>query len=236
MTQTMKLFHMGIKQIFKDGIMIVLLPTPILVGLLFKFGIPFGNALLEAQFSFSLTPWYGLVDGILICLTPMFMAMISAFLLLDERDEGVGAFYQITPTAGYTYLMARVGLPMLWALVMTNITILFFNISGLGMAILLTSSFIGALIGIGMSMMVVSLAGNRVEGMALAKLIGASLLGLPLVWFVPTPYAYFFAFLPSFWLGKIIMDGLNILTIAPALLVSLAWIAFFTKKFLSRIA
>ena len=56
-------------------------------------------------------------------------------------------------------------------------------------------------------MMVVSIAGNRVEGLALSKLMGISFIGLILIWFLPAPYHFLMAFLPSFWIGKILLDG-----------------------------
>ena len=59
-----------------------------------------------------------MIDGFLLCLTPMFMAMICAFLLLEERDDGLCAYYQITPAAGKAYLAARIGIPMVCALVL----------------------------------------------------------------------------------------------------------------------
>jgi fluoroquinolone transport system permease protein len=235
MKQTMKLFQMGLKQITNDGMLLVLLPAPILIGLFFKFAIPFANGILEDSFSFSLLPWYGLVDGVLVCLTPMFVAMVSAFLLLEERDEGISAFYQITPTEGYSYLVARIGIPTAWAFAMSIIAIGVFRISELSVMTILSSSLISALTGIFLAMMVVSIAGNRVEGLALSKLMGISFLGLILVWFIPAPYSYFSAFLPSFWIGKLIMDGANIFSFIFGLLTCLIWIFFFTKRFLSRI-
>lgn len=235
MKQTLKLFQIGIKQISKDGMLLVLLPAPFLVGLIFKFVIPFANGILEDRLSFSLLPWYGLVDGILACLNPMFMAMISAFLLLEERDEGIGAFYQITPAEGYPYLTARIGLPMLWAFVSTIIILILFNISALSISTILAVSIISTLTGIFLAMMVVSIAGNRVEGLALSKLMGISSLGLILVWFVPAPHCYFVSFLPSFWIGKLLMDGANLFSFILGLVLCFLWIAFFTRKFLSRI-
>lgn len=234
MKQTIKLFQIGLKQITKDGMLFVLLPAPFLVGLVFKFAIPFANSIIVDKLSFSLLPWYGLVDGMLVCLTPMFTAMIAAFLLLEERDEGIGAFYQITPTEGYSYLAARIGIPMLWALAATIITLLLFNISGLSLSIILESSFIGTSTGLFLAMMVVSVAENRVEGLALSKLMGVSFLGLVLIWFVPAPYYYFAAFLPSFWIGKLIIDGTNIFAFTLGLLSCFLWIAFFTRRFFSK--
>lgn len=235
MKQTIKLFRIGLKQVAKDGMLLVLLPAPLLVGLTFKFAIPFADSMLSDKLSFYLQPWYGLADGILICLTPMFTAMVSAFLTLEERDEGINAFYQITPAGGYSYLAARIGIPSMWAFAATIIVAGWLNISGLRAAALWTCSFISTLEGIALFMMLVSTAGNRVEGLALSKLMGVSLLGLTIVWFIPAPHSYFSAFMPSFWIGKIIMDGTTVFSAATGMLSCLIWIALFIKKFMLRI-
>lgn len=235
MKQTIKLFQIGLRQITEDGMLLVLLPTPFLVGLIFKFAVPFANGVLEDKLSFSLLPWYGLMDGMLICLTPMFVAMVSAFLILDERDAGISAFYQITPAEGYSYLAARIGIPMAFALIITVIAAAVFNISGLSPLTILSSSFISALTGIFLAMMVVSMAGNRVEGLALSKFMGISFLGLILVWFIPVPYSYFSAFLPSFWIGKLLMDGASLFSFTLGLLSCFILILFFIRRFSTRI-
>lgn len=235
MRQTVKLFQIGIRQITRDGMLLVLLPAPFLIGLIFKFAIPFASPFLESRLSLSLIPWYGLVDGLLICLTPMLIAMVSAFLLLEERDEGIGAFYQITPTEGYAYLMARIGFPMVYSLLVTDFAAVIFNISGLSVGTIVCSSFISTLMGSALAMMIVSIAGNRVEGLAISKLAGVILLGLVTVWFIPAPYAVLTAFLPSFWIGKMMMDGISLFSFIMGLLFSLFWIIFFSRKFQKRI-
>lgn len=235
MRHTMKLFEIGMKQISKDGMLLVMIPAPLLVGLFFKVTVPFINAILTSQFQFSITSWYGLADGMLICLTPMFVAMISAFLLLDERDAGISAFYQITPAQGYPYLLARVGIPMIWAFITTLIAAAVFKISAISFADILSSGLISSLTGIALAMMVVSIAGNRVEGLAVSKLMGISFIGLFLIWFVPAPYHFSLAFLPSFWIGKLLMDGTDFFSFVLGLITCLLWIAFFTRRFLKRI-
>lgn len=235
MRHTMKLFEIGMKQISKDGMLLVMIPAPLLVGLFFKVTVPFINAILTSQFQFSITSWYGLADGMLICLTPMFVAIISAFLLLDERDAGLSAFYQITPAQGYPYLLARVGIPMIWAFITTLIAAAVFKISAISFADILSSGLISSLTGIALVMMVVSIAGNRVEGLAVSKLMGISFIGLILIWFVPAPYHFLMAFLPSFWIGKLLMDGTDFFSFVLGLITCLLWIAFFTRRFLKRI-
>ncbi len=236
MRQTIKLFQIGLRQITRDGMLFALVPVPAIIGLLFKLAIPFANRIVEERLSFTLTSWYGLVDGALICLTPMLTAMITAFLLLEERDEGISAFYQVTPTAGYSYMIARIGFPMVWTVCLTIIITLICGLSGLSLMATLCSSFISALMGIALAMMVVTMAANRVEGLALSKLMGISLLGLVAVWVIPAPYDYFLAFLPSFWIGKIITEGLGPFSLTMALPLCAIWIFVFARRFQTRLA
>lgn len=235
MKQMGKLFRIGMKQISRDGMLLALIPAPFLVGIFFKFAIPFMDHLLTKELAFSIAPWYGLADGMLLSLTPLFVAMISAFLLLEERDEGISAFYQITPSGGFAYLGARIGMPMLWAFVASLIVAGAFNLSSLSWPVIVAGALIGSLTGIFLALMVVALAGNRVEGLAVSKLMGISFLGLILIWFIPAPYHYLMAFLPSFWVGKLLMDGGNILTLAGGMGVCFFWIAVFSRMFLKKV-
>ncbi len=184
MRRTMRLFQIGLKQVTRDGMLLVLLPAPFLVGLIFKFGIPVINEITETQFSFSIQQWYRLVDGILICLTPMFIAMVSAFLLLEERDEGIASFYQITPVGDYSYLTARIGIPMIYAFIATVIAVKLFNISAISTLAILVGSLISTLIGTVLATAIVKIAGNRLEGLAVSKFMGVIYLGLIAVWFI----------------------------------------------------
>ena len=235
MKHTGKLFKIGLRQIAKDGMLLVLIPAPFLAGIFFKFAIPYINTILIKKFAFSFSPWYGLMDGMLICLTPMFVAMISAFLLLEERDEGLSAFYQITPAEGRSYLFARIGLPMIWAFFITMTVAAVFKLSSFSFKVLLSSSVISSFTGIFLAMMVVSIAGNRVEGLALSKLMGISFAGLILIWFIPAPYHFIMSFLPSFWIGKLLLDGASLFSFVFGLLTCFLWIVFFTRRFLKRV-
>lgn len=235
MKRIWKLFQIGLKQIAKDGMLLVMLPIPFIAGLFFKLAMPFLNGVLEDKLAFSILPWYGLCDGMLICLAPMLVAMVSAFLLLDERGEGVSAFYQISPAGGCCYLAARVGLPLLWSFAATFIAAALFHLSPLSPGVIVTSTIVSTFTGAALAMMVVSIAENRVEGLAISKLTGLSFSGLIVVWLLPPPYSYLCSFLPSFWVGKLILEGAHPLTFLFGVVTCLLWIALFSKRFLSRI-
>lgn len=235
MKHTMKLFQIGLRQISRDGMLIVLLPAPFLIGAFLKLAAPLANQILTAKCSFSIAPWYGLADGMLICLTPMFVAMISAFLLLDERDQGVSAFYQVTPAEGFAYLAARIGLPMIGAFIATWIVATAFTLSSFPFEVILGGALISSFTGVALAMMVVSIAGNRVEGLALSKLMGISFIGLLFAWLVPAPYRWIASFLPSFWIGQLLTGGADLLSFLLGLASCFFWIVLFTRRFLRKI-
>lgn len=234
MKHTGRLFAIGLKQVARDGMLLALVPAPFLVGLFFKLAVPWADGVLVRELSFSIAPWYRLADGMLLCLAPMFVAMIASFLLLEERDEGLGAFYQSSPAAGAPYLLARVGLPTAWGFLNTVAVTALCGLSALPLSVLLAGALLSGLTGLAAAMMLVSLAGNRVEGLALSKLMGVSFLGLILIWFIPAPYHFALAFLPSFWIGKLLLDGAVLPALLPGLAVCLLWTALFTRRFLKR--
>ncbi len=203
-TATGKLFKIGLRQVLRDGMLFAMLPAPFLTGVLFKFGIPLLDALLKRELSFSLEPWFGLIDGLLLYMTPLLLAMIPSFLLLEERDEGIADFYRITPAGGLAYYMARLGLPMLWAFACSIVVGALFTLTVVSPVVLVAACLICTAAGIIMALGISHFAKNRVEGLALSKLTGLSLLGLLAAWFVPAPYAWLFGVMPSYWLGVLL--------------------------------
>ncbi len=230
MKKTGELFAIGLRQILRDGMLFVLLPAPFLVGLFFKVGMPLANDLLTRQYGFSLLPWYGLADALLLCLAPMFVAMVAAFLLLEERDEGLFDFYCVTPANGRPYWLARLGIPMLWGFVSTLVAGLLFRLSGLPGAAVLAGTAISVLAGILLAMGLASLAKNRVEGLALSKMAGLGLAGLVAAWFVPAPYAWLLGFMPSYWVGLIAKEGASAPAVLAGIGVGLLWLLFAKSK------
>jgi fluoroquinolone transport system permease protein len=235
MQQTFRLFKMGLRQTTKDGMVFVMIPAPFLLGFVIKFGLPFVNQLLEKNLSFSIVPWYSMADAMLVALTPMFLGMVSAFILLEERDEGTGLYYQITPVEGYSYLVARVGFPMLWGFLSSLAAVLLLGISKTPFLDILLAAIISTILGTAIAMMVVSFAENKVEGLAISKLSGIIFIGLFAVWFAPEPYAYFGGILPTYWLGDIMKNGAGILAVSAGLVTGFFWIALFTRRFLRRV-
>lgn len=235
-----KIFLMGMGQVVRDGMLLLLLPAPFLMGAALRFILPSVDGILGREFNFSLQPWYPLSDVFLLSMTPIMIAMACAFIVLDERDEGVGLYYRVTPSGGNNYLAARIGLPMIWAYFSSVAVVLLFGLALDRILFTAAVSFIAVLQGILSFMLLVALSGNRVEGLALAKLTNIIILGLPVPWFLEAPYKYLASFLPSYWIGEMILfssrrgEPIPLFPIVMGIVISLMWIAVLSRWFLRR--
>ncbi|UNC92003.1 hypothetical protein [Candidatus Contubernalis alkaliaceticus] len=235
-----KIFSIGFRQILRDGMLFILLPAPFLLGAALRFIIPYADGILSQQLNLSLFPWYPISDAFLLTMTPVMIAMVCAFIVLDERDESIGVYYSITPSAGWNYLIARIGLPMVWAFASSVIVVLLFGLAVDNIPVILTVSVISTLQGIIFFMLLVTLAGNKVEGLALSKITNILSLGLFVPWFLEAPYRYLFGFLPSFWIGQMIHfasqfgQSIPLSYIAMGVLSWLIWTIFLSRWFLQR--
>ncbi len=240
MSAVMKLFFSGVRQIFRDGMLSILIPAPFLMGAALWFALPFADSLLLQEMDFTIKPWFSLSDGFLMVMTPVMIGMVFAFLLLDERDEGIGIYYRITPAGGSAYLIARLGIPMIWSFFISLLVLGFFGLSLDNLMIIIIVAALGSLQGVISCLFLAVLAGNKVEGLALSKLLNITVLGLPIAWFINEPYRYLLGFLPSFWIGEVIYTSIRaealpiLINSFAGLLSSLVWIIVLIWLFLFR--
>ena len=88
----------------------------------------------------------------------------------------------------------------------------------------------GILQGIIIALLIVALSSNKLEGMAITKLSALMILGAVAPYFVPKPLCYCLSILPSFWIGKAILE--NVLSwMMMAVLVAGIWILVLLRVF-----
>ncbi|NBG88666.1 hypothetical protein [Isachenkonia alkalipeptolytica] len=236
-----KIFKIGFRQVLRDGMLLILIPAPFLMAVAMGVLLPLADQIIQEQTGIVITPWYSVSDALVLTMTPVMTAMISAFLILEERDEGIGVYYNITPAAGYSYLIARLALPMVWGLISSILVIALFAFTVYSPLEIITASVIATLQGGIMSMFLVTVAGNKVEGLALAKLTNIFVMGFIVPWVIASPIRYLFGFLPGFWLGEILSSpgteaSLTILHGLGGLLIAALWMILLMKLFLRRIS
>jgi fluoroquinolone transport system permease protein len=214
---------------------VMLCAAPLLLALLFNFGIPALGDWLENEYNFeSLTEYNQLFDLLLTVLTPYLFGFASAMVMLGEVDEHIVSSFYTSPLGRKGYLISRLAFPTMISILITILIISVFHLSNMETILLIILSLLSALVCLIPFLLIVTLAKNKVEGMALAKMSGLILLGLFIPFFITNNIQYIFAFMPSFWLAKLAISS-NYLYMIPTLICSLVWLKILYVKFCKKI-
>ena len=230
-------FSMFIRQIARDSMLYAVCLAPLLYALLIRFGIPFAEAELCALFGKAavLKDYYLLFDLLLAVLTPYMFGFAASMVILTEYDENMAGYMAVTPVGKTGYLISRLVFPAAVSFAASILLVSFFSLTDPAPLNIVLFSLLGSLQSIAVSLLLVSLSHNRVEGMALAKLSGVMLLGLPVPFFVLSGIQFAFAPLPSFWIAKMALDH-SFLPLIPALITSFLWITALSGSFKRKLS
>ena len=104
-----------------------------------------------------------------------------------------------------------------------------FHLTSLSAGAVLCLSLAGALQGEIIALLVVAISANKLEGMAVTKLSSLIMLGALAPCFMPAPYCFGLSFLPSFWMGKAMLES-RLLCFLPSCVVAGGWIAALWRR------
>lgn len=219
------------KQIKSDPMMFAACFTPFVMGALIKFGIPF----LERITDFSLHEYYPIFDLLLSIMAPVLLCFAFAMITLEEIDDKVSRYFSITPLGKSGYLFTRLGVPSIISAIIAFIVLLLFSLEKLSIGMTICLALLGSVQAIIVSLMIITLSGNKLEGMAVTKLAALTLLGIPAPFFIDSYYQFSVGFLPSFWVAKA-MQNEAVLYFSIGLMVALVWYYFLTKRLFRKLA
>ena len=199
--------------------------APLLAGVAIRFGVPFLEKLLisYAGAEAVLSPYYGLFDIFFASIAPAMFGFIAAMVMLEEHDDHIDRYLFITGLGRNGYLVSRIMIPAFCAFVITAALLPVFRLSALPAAGIVLLSLAGTLQGIIIALLIVALSSNKLEGMAITKLSALMILGAVVPYFVPKPLCYCLSILPSFWIGKAILENVLIYMMM-SILVAGIWI------------
>ena len=219
------------KQIKSDPMMFAACFSPFIMGTLIKFGIPF----LERITKFSLQAYYPIFDLLLSIMAPVLLCFAFAMITLEEIDDKVSRYFSITPLGKSGYLFTRLGVPSIISAVIAFIVLLFFSLEKLSVGMTVCLALLGSVQAIIVSLMIITLSSNKLEGMAVTKLAALTLLGIPAPFFIDSYYQFAVGFLPSFWAAKAVQSE-AVLYFPMALAAALIWYYFLTKRLFQKLA
>ena len=229
-------FAMFIRQILNDSMLVIVCFASILYAIFFRFAIPQIEILLCQYFDVSaiLFPYYLYFDLLLAMLTPFMFCFASAMLMLEEYDVNLSSYLSVTPVGKNGYLFSRIVLPSLIACVVSLVLLMYFSLTHWRMLTLIWVILLSGLSAIIVTMLVFSYSRNKVEGMAIAKLSGIIMLGLPVPFLIHTNLQYVFSPFPSFWIASYVKSG-TWWALFFGFVSSAVLILIFYKKFIEKL-
>jgi len=242
MKQTVKLLKGSAVQIYRDQMLFFLCLSPFLISILIRIAVPIINDLLLKHLNFSIEPYYLIADAAVITLGPMMISIMTGLLMLDERDDGICQYYSVTPAGGKAYLLIRFSLPFFYSLLSALILIPFTSMGGLPYVWMIAPAVSSSYNGILMGMLLVSIASNKVEGLAVSKLLGIMIFGIPMAWFADSFLKIAGFLLPTYWVMDMLIQAKSealmkyVLDLLFSLVCTTAWITILYRQFIKKVS
>lgn len=190
-----------ILNIRRDSLMQFMLVYPILLGLAMRWMIPWVTAGLMD--TFDITPYHLFLASFFgLMVLPDLAGSLIGLLLLDDRDENTLTALLVTPMPITSYVLYRIITPTLISLVGILVVVPLIDIEVLPLSQLLIVSLSASLGAPIFTLLLASLAKNKVEGIAVMKGMGVLLLAPIIAWFVPQPWQWLLGIFPTFWSAK----------------------------------
>jgi len=198
-------FKIFLRQILADAMLAAVIAAPFMAGAAFRFGLPLADRLLLQATGYGpvFAPWALLTDLFLCILTPYMFCFASSMVMLEERDSGTAHYLMVTPVGRSGYVASRLFVPAAVSAPVSAAVVLLFGSAHLAFPLVALLALCSSIVAVLLSLLIVSFAGNKVEGMALAKLAGLILAGLPLAFFPSLAWTRWGILLPSWWIARI---------------------------------
>lgn len=204
MVRVMRAFGANdLRNIRRDSMMLTFALAPLLAVVVLRIAVPIATELLTERYSLDLTPYYPLLLSLFVLGLPVGFGGLAGFMILDERDEDTLTALRVTPASMSGYAGYRIATAVLLSLLYTLGCI---SLTGLAPAALLPDLVLAALLA-GLfapvvALALVTLANNKVEGLAISKAFGVFVLGPLAAYFVAPNWQLLFGIVPTYWPAK----------------------------------
>lgn len=209
---------------------------PVILGTIGYFLIPY----IEEQA--PNTPWANVMSMLFIILTGYIFGALTAFTLLDDKDDNVLMSLKITPISVRYYVFVKLLVSFIFGFIAT-LAIIY------GTGFLENSSFfiifliaiVGALQAPGVALIVNSFSENKVEGFVIMKLSGLIIIFPVIAFFVGGWVQNLLGFAPGYWAARMIElelvpteEGSALLTFIIGVLYNMVALSLLMKLYAKR--
>jgi fluoroquinolone transport system permease protein len=187
-----------LRSISRDPLYIFFGIYPVILGIV-------GYFLVDYMEGRTPEPWPQILAMFLILITGYVFGALTAFTLLDDKDDNVLMSLKITPIDVKSYVLVKLIVSYIFGVIATVvITFATGFLSGSSAITIIAISFVAALQGPGVVLIVNAFSENKVEGFVYMKMTGLILI-LPVVAFFYTAWQeVFLVIAPGFWSARMI--------------------------------
>lgn len=232
MNQNIISFKMFIRNIFSDGMLSAIICIPLILAAIYRFVFPLIVQHYPMLKDFSL--YYPILDLFLAIMCPYMICFASVLVVLDETDMKINRYITITPLGKKGYLISRLLIPVLFAAIVSFVLLSFCSVSDMSLWTTFIISILATILSVVAAMIILAYAGNKVEGMALAKVSALIMVGLIIPFVITDSTQYVFSFLPSFWIAKFLISN-NYWFILPTIFLSGGLIYILYNRYSTKI-
>lgn len=226
MKRLARMLALDLRSIVRDPLLFVFPFVPFLAAFALRFAVPAAARLLAEYARFDLAPFRPLIASVTLLLPGSMLGTAAGFIMLEERDEGIGAYRSATPGGKIGYLTTRL-LPPTIAAWLIGIAVVYLGgfsgefaaegSSALVRAVLL--SLPAALSAPFYALCLSAFSANKIEGLAFSKAM--SILDFaPIAVAAPPAFRSLGMALPPFWIAEAIAGPTGFL---PSLLIAIAF-------------
>ncbi len=190
---------------YRDPLLIMLVLAPVIWTSAVAFLTHRVTAMLADRYGFDLVPYYPLIlTGFLLLTSIIIAGGLAAFLVLEEVDAGTLAALRVTPVPLSTFFAYRAATVMAVTTVYVVATMSFSGILEPGLVpALIPIGLLSGLSGVVTLLLIVAVASNKIQGIAMVRALGMLIAGLPcLPWFIDSAWNLAFGVLPPYWAAK----------------------------------
>jgi fluoroquinolone transport system permease protein len=187
-----------LRNLNRDALLRTMVLLPWLLAPLMAWVIPlFADALADR---IDLRPYFGMLTSFFsLLLMPQLLGYVIGFMLLDERDDGTLTVLQVTPLSLERYLLYKLSLPFVVSIGAAYVFVAVVGLIDPPYGPLLPIALLAALEAPLFALMLASLAGNKVQGLAVMKGLGFFGLAAIAAYFTPMPWQWFWGISPTYW-------------------------------------
>lgn len=239
-----KLGRLDLKLVGRDRLMLLMFILVIYVIAMLRYGLPWLDTYLlengilpNASFSYSLADLYPMLMAFFALFQgSMIAGTIVGFMLIDEKEDRTLKAVLVTPIPFKQYVLYRVGVPSVIAVVMVLAMMLFVNLALVPMEQLLLLAIGAAFTGPLTTLFYGIYSANKVQGFAMSKFIGIFGWIILFGYFVPEPWQWLLGIFPPFWISKaywMALDGDTFwwLALIAGIITQLALLGVMVKRF-----